>query len=204
MNKQSGTVAVIIGVLTATIPTFLLFQAVTFLFIVPLVLGILCIGLGVVSIRNEGRLLRHVGWFAVIIMLIAVVLPFGMIAYNSRSGYPIVMVIPDGYRGPVRLIINNQEGVEVPLENGKYTYHIPESGTLLIKDDSPFRQWISMTTVYSNGKPIPMDNGGTLPPDAVSLHSLGSWVKMQGEKKEESIENFVGTKAERIAYVNNK
>jgi hypothetical protein len=176
----------------------------TFLFIVPLVLGILCIGLGVVAIRSEGRLLRHVGWFAGIIILIAILLPFGTIAYNNQSGSPIAIVIPTGYRDPVKLIIDKQQGVEVPLENGKYTYHIPESGTLLIKDDRPFRQWHSMAETYTNGKLIPIDYVETLPPDTVSLHSLGSGVKTQRGTKEQYIENFVETKAELRKYVDER
>lgn len=201
MNKGSAWAAVVIGTLTATVPTFVLFQAVTFLFVVPLVLGLVCILLGVIALRTGGRFARHVGWIATILMLVAVVLPFGLIAYHNRSGYPIVLVVPDGYRGPVRLIIDRRQGVEVPLVDGKYTYRIPETGTLVIKDDSPFRQWHSMTAVYSSGKPIPIDHEDNLPADAVSLHSLGSGVRTQGGKQEEYIEDFVGTKAELRKYV---
>lgn len=204
MNKESGVAAIVIGVLTAAIPTFILFQAVTLLFVVPLLLGIFCISLGVVALRTESKLLRHAGWVAAIIMLIAIVVPFGMIAYHGRSGYPIVMVVPEGYRGPVRLVIDRRHGVDVPLEYGKYTYHIPQSGTLLIKDDSPFRQWHSMTASYTNGKPIPLDYEDGLPPDAVSLHSLGSGVRTRGGEHEAYIEDFVGTKAEFREYVDGR
>jgi hypothetical protein len=201
MNRPGGRAALVIGVVTATIPTYVLFQAVTFLFVVPLLLGHVCIGLGVLALRTKSRFLRHVGLLAAVLMLIAILLPLGMIAYNSRSGYPIVMVIPEGYRGPVKLVIDRKEGVDVPLEDGKYTFHLPRSGTLRIKDDSPFRQWHSMTAFYTNGEPIPTDDEDHLPPDVVSLHSLGSGVKIQGGTQEEYIEDFVGTKAEFRTYV---
>jgi hypothetical protein len=204
MNRRSGFAAVIIGILTATIPTFVLFQAVTFLFVVPLVLGMLCVLLGMTALRTGGKFAKHVGWIVVILMLIAVILPFGMIAYHNRSGYPIELVISEGYRGPVRLIIDRQQGVDVPLVDGKYTYRIPETGTLLIKDDSPFRQWHSMTATYTSGKLIPIDYEGDLPPDTVSLHSLGSGVSTQGGKQEKYIEDFVGTRAELRKYVDRR
>jgi hypothetical protein len=201
MRRSSGVVALVIGVLTATIPTFLLFQAVTFLFVVPLALGLLCILLGVIALRTEGRFRPHAGWIAFVIMLIAVALPFEMIAYHDRSGSPIVLVIPNGYRGPVKLIIDREQGKDVPLSDGRYTYQIPEGGTLVIKDDSPFRRWHSMSATYANGKTIPIDDEDSLPPDAVTLHSLGSGVTTQNGKKEEFIEDFVGTKAELRRYV---
>jgi len=131
-------------------------------------------------------------------MLAAVLLPFGMVAFHRSSGYPIVMVITDGYTGPVRLIIDEYQGAEVPLENDKYTYHIPKSGTLLIKDGSPFRRWHSMTATYKNGVPIPIDNERTRPADAISLHYVGSGVKTHGGK--ECIEYIIGTKADLYKY----
>lgn len=193
MNKQPGIAAIVIGVFTATIPTTLLFLAVTYLFLVPFVLGIVCIGLGVVAIDSEGKLFRYVGWLSVGIMLVAVVLPFGVIAYHRQSGYPIVLVIPEGYRGPVRLVVDEEDGVDVPLEKGKFTYHIPQSGTLRIKDDSPFRRWHPETAMYTNGRPIPIDYNETLAADTVSLHSFGSGA-------EGTVEYFVGTKIELQDY----
>ena len=204
MNKKAGLAAIVIGVLTVTVPTFILFQAVTYLFVVPLALGIFCIGLGVIFRRTESRFLRGVGWIAVIIMLYAIVLPFGLIAYLNRLGYPIELVIPDGYRGRVRFVIDRTQGVHVQLKDGKYTYHIPQSGTLIIKDDGPFRQWHSLTAVYANGMPIPNDYKDNLPADAVTLHSLGAGVRGQGSEREEFFEKFVGANAERRKYGDQK
>jgi hypothetical protein len=199
--RQPAVWAVVIGVLTATIPTIILFQGVTFLFVVPLALGIVCIHLGVVALRAEGKRLRHVGWLAVILMLVAVGLPFGMISYHNQPGHSILMVIPEGYRGPVKLIIDKRHGVNVPLVNGTYTYHIPQDGTLRIQDDSPFRKWHTMTAVYTNGNPIPRDDERTQPPDTVFLHSLGSGTSSQEGRQEEYIKDFVGTKSEFQSYI---
>ena len=82
---------------------------------------------------------------ALVLLLVAVTVPFGLIAYHNRSGYPIVLVIPDDYRGPVLLIIDRERGVDVPLRDGVYEYRIPEGGKLLIRDDQPFCQWHPIT-----------------------------------------------------------
>ncbi len=204
MNKNSCWAAIVIGVLTAALPTYVLFQAVTFLFLVPLVLGLVCVFLGVTALATGGRYAEYVGWIAGILMLVAVILPFGMIAYHNRSGYPIVLVVPDGYRGPVTLIIDAQLGVDVPLVDGKYTYRVPETGRLVIKDDGPFRQWHSMTAMYSSGKSILIDHENSLPADAVSLHSNGYGFRTRGGKQEEFIEDFIGTKADFRKYVDRR
>src|SRR5438105_1363061 len=96
-RKTSGVVAVIVGVFTASVPTFLLYQAVTFLFVIPLILGVLCILLGLVALRTDSSISRHAGWLALVILCIAVGVPFGLIAYHSRSGHPIVLVMPTDY-----------------------------------------------------------------------------------------------------------
>jgi hypothetical protein len=111
-----------------------------------------------------------------------------------------VLVVPDGYKGPLRLIIDKEQGIEIPLEDGEYIYRYAENGTLMIKDASPFRHWHSLTAIYANGKPIPIDHEGNVPPDAVSLHFLGSGVSAQGNKEEHYIEDFVGTREEFRKY----
>ncbi len=166
----------------------------------PLVLGSLSILLGLFALRTDSQLRRHVGWIAFVLMVVAVGVPFGMIAYHNRSGDPIVLVIHNGYRGPAKLIIDRKGGVDIPLKDGKHTYVIPASGILVIKDDSPFRHWHSMTASYANGQIIPIDYERRLPSDSVTLHSLGSGVRTQNGKSEEYIEYFVGTKAEMRKY----
>jgi hypothetical protein len=202
MTRVSPILAIIIGILTATIPTFLLFQAVTYLFVVPLGLGLFCIFLGLIGLRTRGKLSQHVVWIAIIIMLGGVFIPFGMIAYYNRSAYPIVVIVPEGYRGPIKLIVDKNRGIDVPLKEGRFIYHIPPSGTLLIKDDGPFHQWHSMTAKYTNGMAIPMRDENTLAPGEVAYFGLGSGMKVDSQgTREEYIQDFVGTKGELRKYV---
>ncbi len=196
MNMNPSSISVAIGVFTATVPTFMLVGAVSYLFVVPLVLGIVCIILGLLSRRLGGRLGRQIGWIAAMLMLTSIVLPFGIIALDRDSGHAVVLIIPNGYRGPVRLIIDRDHGNDIPLKDGKYTYHVPKDGTLLIKDASPFRQWHAESAIYASGTPIPNEYDGSLPPDAVLRHSISSGVTWRSGKQEEIIEEFIGTKAE--------
>lgn len=200
MNRSAGTTAVILGLLTATIPTFFLFQAVTYLFVIPLVLGAVCMLLGIAALQTEARVRTNVGWTAVVLAIVSVVLPSSIIAYYDRAGPPVIIVVPQGYRGPVTLVIDKKRGIDVPLENGRFTYHMPEGGRLLIRDDSPFRQWHSENIRFADGTPIPDDVQSDLPSDKVAYFSLGGGSRTREGKSEEYIEGFVGTQAELRKY----
>jgi hypothetical protein len=132
----------------------LLFQAVTFLFVVPLVLGLLSVLLGVTALRNEGKYARHVGWIAVALMLLAVILPFGMIAYHNRSGPPVEIVVTSGFKGPIWIVEDPQAGGVIPKVEGKYRVNIPKSGVLRVKTTDMFTKWHSETWRYADGKLI--------------------------------------------------
>ena len=41
-----------------------------------------------------------------------------------------IVLLPEGYTGPVAIIFSQKEGVEPKVENGKYVYEIPISGIL--------------------------------------------------------------------------
>jgi hypothetical protein len=194
-NKPYAAVAVVVGVLTATVPTCLLARAVTFLCVIPLVLGVLSVSFGVAALRPGSALGKVAAGVSLLSLLAAVAVPFGLIAYDSRSGHPIVLVVPDDYRGPLLLVIDREHGVDVPLRDGVYEYRMPDSGRMLIRGDEPFRQWHSFRAVYAGGKPIPMADEGDLPPDLIALHSLGSGMRTGDGTTEEFIEFFVGTQA---------
>lgn len=200
-NKAWVAVALMIGVLTATIPTFLLFRAVTFLFVIPLLLGLLSISLGLAALRRGSGLSKLAAVIAVVLLVVAVAVPFGLIAYHNRTGFPIVVIVPDNYRGPVLLVIDRDGGVDVPLRDGVYEYRIPASGKLLIRNDQPFRVWHNEKAVYASGKPLPMKIENNLPADMIVLHSLGSGSHTKYGTTEEYIEYFVGTQAELRKYV---
>lgn len=202
MNREAGSTAIFVGIVVAAIPTIVLFRAVTFLFIVPLLAGMICVAFGIAVRRPESGLGADVAWAGVLVAILGAIVPFGIIAYYDRSGPPIVMVMPEGYRALVKLIVDSQQGIDVPLEGGKYTYYIPESGTLLIKDGSPFRWWHSEGAKFSDGTSLPMSHEGAR--DTVSFHGSGTVSQTVGGKTQVSFENFVGTMAEWEQCVNSR
>lgn len=88
---------------------------------------------------------------------------------------PIIhFVLPDGYVGAFRLVLDKRDGVDMRLENGRYTLEIPESGTLKIKSFKPFAVMHSKTAAYKSGKEVPHDPSGTLMPRSHALRRV--WV----------------------------
>jgi len=192
-NKDFGRAAIVSGSLTAVFPTLIFLRTGTYLFVVPLFLGILSLLLRRRALRTKGNLSKRLGWVAAGCVVTGVFLPVGIMSCLEQSGDPIVLIIPEGYRGEVRLLIDKQQGVDVPLTSGRHIYQVPESGVLQIKDASPFLHWHTLGARYTNGKAILIDYDAEV---VASLHSLGSGVRTHGGKVEEYFLYFVGTKAE--------
>lgn len=202
MNRRATMTALVVGTITVTIPTLILYRAVTFLCFVPLVLGSLTIILGVTTFRPASRLNRFVGSIAFLDLAIAVILPFGLIAYHDGQGHPISLILPKEHRGTVKLILDRRRGVDVPLEDGTYIYRIPASGVMTIRDDSPFRRWQSMRVSYGNGRRIAIADEELTTADEVAIHSLGGFgVRTENGRTEESMQWFVGSRAEKLKFV---
>src|SRR5579871_4078007 len=100
MPRVSAKFAIVIGAMTAVIPTLLLALDVNYLCFVPFMLGLFCLSVGVMSLGSGQKVGRLVGWSALALSTFAIVFPFGAIAISNRPGHDIVYVIPHGYRGP--------------------------------------------------------------------------------------------------------
>ncbi|HTU92238.1 MAG TPA: hypothetical protein VMF69_19300 [Gemmataceae bacterium] len=196
MNRRSGWIALVIGALTVTIPTFLLFRAVTFLFLVPFVLGIVCVLLGIASLRTEMTISKYVGCIAAILMLIAVLVPFGTIAYYNRTGYPIVIVVPSGFRGPIWIVEDSQAEEIIPKVDGEYRVKVPQSGVLRVKSTDMFAVWHSETSRYSDGKILPHDGPIEVPDNVLCLRDGGYVAATRSGQELRFMAYYVGTRLE--------
>ncbi len=49
---------------------------------------------------------------------------------NGQQLEESIVLLPEGYTGPVAIIFSQKEGVEPMVENGKHVYEIPSSGIL--------------------------------------------------------------------------
>jgi hypothetical protein len=73
----------------------------------------------------------------------------------SSYGTPVHFVVPAEFRGPIFLVLDESDGIEVTPTGGKYVYRIPVTGLVRIKSFKPFEPWHKETASYDDGTPIP-------------------------------------------------
>jgi hypothetical protein len=93
---------------------------------------------------------------------------------QTEPKYSIHFVLPSGYVGAFRLVLDKQAGVDMKLENGRYTLEIPKDGTLKVRSFKPFAELHEKTAAYKSGEEIPHDPSGSLMPKAYALRRV--WV----------------------------
>jgi hypothetical protein len=93
---------------------------------------------------------------------------------TQTSLYPeVCFVLPEGYRGAFQLILDEHNGLELAMEDGCYTYEIPESGAIAVKTLRPLQEPHVSKARYKNGSIIPSEDS-TVRPDVIALRSLGT------------------------------
>jgi hypothetical protein len=74
---------------------------------------------------------------------------------DGGSGPPIEIVLPTGFTGPITLVLDEGNGVDIPLIDGRYFLEVPATGLVRVKSFAPFQQWHQEKFVYANGTHIP-------------------------------------------------
>jgi hypothetical protein len=83
-------------------------------------------------------------------------------------------ILPDGYIGAFRIILDEGHGIDVKVEGGRYIYRIPENGELKVKSFEPFMKTHKETAAYRSGKEIPRVDS-TVKLDVIALRGgMGS------------------------------
>ena len=140
---------ILIGAVTAVLPTSLLFFGVNILFFIPLLVGLGCVFLGCRKSPEAGKeLATRVGIF---LCLTATIGPFALTEYLNRPGKPIKIVVPEGFHGAFSIVKDRQQGQDLKWQDGAWLFEIPPSGVLVINDDSPFYIWHQERFAYSDG-----------------------------------------------------
>jgi hypothetical protein len=80
----------------------------------------------------------------------------------DRSGRPVRVILPDGYKGKFS-IIKDKAGEDLIAEDGCWVFRIPASGVLRIKDNSPFFVPHREEFLYSDSTPLPVKSLGASP-----------------------------------------
>ena len=142
---------ILIGAVTAVLPTSLLFLSVNILFFIPLLVGLGCVFFGCRKSPEAGKeLATRVGLF---LCLTATIGPFALTEYFNRPGKPIKIVLPEGFRGEFSIVKDRQQGQDLKWQDGAWLFEIPASGVLVVNDDYPFYRWHRESVVYSDGRP---------------------------------------------------
>lgn len=136
LHMTRNPLLICIGLLTAVLPTTLLFVGVNMLFFVPLVVGLGSVVVGCLRISAAKK--RTVTGVGVFLCLAAATCPFALAAYANRSGKPIRIVLPEGYRGRFAIVKDRVKGRSLVFESGAWVFEIPPSGELVVNDDHPF------------------------------------------------------------------
>src|ERR1051326_8382498 len=86
----------------------------------------------------------------------------------------IHFILPNGYVGSFRMVLDEACGVDAKLENGRYVYAIPSEAELRVKTFDPLLGCHKENAAYQDGKEIPDANSNT-PENAIALRGgIGS------------------------------
>jgi hypothetical protein len=141
---------ILIGAVTAVLPTTLLFLSVNILFFVPLLVGLGCVFVGCRKSPEAGK--ESAIHVELILCLAAAIGPFALSAYFNRPGKPVRIVLPEGFRGEFLIVRDREKGQDLKLQDGEWLFEIPASGVLVINDDHPFCMWHQERFAYSDGR----------------------------------------------------
>jgi len=131
-----------------------------------------------------------------------ILLALGVGSLQARPFYT-TYVVPDGYRGPLILILDDENGVELPPPNEPWTISFGLDGKVIVKKDTYLPEHTSNRertaenpgprAQYANGESIPIEDRVSYDHVAFrSVYGVGPGVE-EGETAQGAIYFFVGT-----------
>lgn len=97
-------------------------------------------------------------------------------------------VLPDDYVGIIKIVLDENNGLDVKQQNGTYTLEVPEDGVLRLKSFELFDPYHETIVTEKNGREIP----GLHAPDDVIAYREGILRKISGGKT--MVITIIGTK----------
>jgi hypothetical protein len=158
MTATRNPLLACIGLATAVVPSTCLFVSVNIYFFVPLLVGLASVVVGCLKMAETAK--RTATALGLALCLAAAIGPFALAAYANRSGKPIRIVIPAGYRGEFSIEKDRSKGQDLKLQDGVWVFVIPADGRLVVDDDYPFYMWHQASYVYSDGRPAQVESLG--------------------------------------------
>ncbi len=93
-------------------------------------------------------------------------------AWSDRTKEPIVMILPNGYKGIISLKTNQPGKEEIKSIHGQYRIEMPENGFRAVSND--FKGWHSYNAVYQDGTTIIHGDEYTTPVNLIAQYSFNS------------------------------
>lgn len=185
--------AIILGAIIAIGPTIVLYGMVTFLFVVPLVCGIFVLAIGWRGYDPTARYqLPGIVIISILFSAVGVFGPIGLIWHHRQPGTPIHFVLPSGFRGGFKLVLDETIGVPLIEQDGKITIRIPAGGILKVRTFAPFERWHAETAAFSNGTILANEN--SVGSNAIALRGGATGSSSGGGRPLETYSwSFVGT-----------
>ena len=72
----------------------------------------------------------------------------------STDSPTLIFILPDGFKGLVRISEDKNNGLDLRVKNGEYTVEIPQSGNLVVRSFKPFNHWHKEKARYKSGETI--------------------------------------------------
>ena len=168
MKKNRDGILICVGILTALIPTVLLFIFVTYLFFATLVAGLVAALLG---FTEPTRVKRITGIFVCVLSIVGSI---GLLVYASTSGQAIQLVIPNDYSGEIRIHLDKENGIPPEKTKDYWIYKISDEGTLLTSNTKPFGRWHQTRAEFRDGRVIIDDSSENIQTIGYRLESRGT------------------------------
>lgn len=116
---------------------------------------------------------RVVAIFFIVVFAMAVGFFLWIQHEENRPPLHVVFVVPNHFRGVLKLRERKHASVKVTPHNGVYLFIFPASGVLDVQGSLPVWQWHTLDAHYENGKTIPVDGEVSVQDDEVAIRDAG-------------------------------
>lgn len=117
--------------------------------------------------------------------------------YEGQRGLAVLMVVPDGFRGPFT-IVENPGGSAISLDGSRYVHRLPTNGVLRVRARRGFEEWHLTSPQFASGQSLPV-RITTDPPV-----SAGEVVLYEIDSSATATYFFVGTMSEMQHFLENR
>ena len=93
---------------------------------------------------------------------------------QEKQATTVNIVLPDGYLGFFEITEDRANGVDVPLVDGVRTYHVPQSGSLVVNDLRPFSRWHETQAAYESGAQLNINRDARPSASGIMLTTLAA------------------------------